>query len=265
MLSGMKRFINPINILIVIALLVLFLNRELLFSERSESREVKQLLDRVDGVVERMSRKAEAGQVDPQPQRDDEAEEEAPPAAITAQAVTAEPEKETPPAERTSMQESPPEGAASQSTEALAGSLSANVMAGQANPPVTDDSIPYTSNRGTDAGRTPTGAETKAIWMQARNAAWRGEPIKAVESYRKLIKMQPENYDAYGELGNVLLQMGDTERAAEAYAHCSLLLNRSGHQQSAWYMLGVVSRLDREKARELYHKLNSRRNAPPHR
>lgn len=258
MVSVVKRFINPVNILIVTALLVLLLNRELFFSEQSESREVKQLLDRVDGVVERMNHKAGSAQVDPQSQRDGDAEDEAP----SAEVVISDSEKERPVDARTPIQAPTSNKTVSQNSQVVAGKDSTNAMADQPSAVLTGNKVTNTSHGGLDDSGSPVGEEPSAIWGQARDAAWRGEPEKAVESYRRLIAMQPENFDAYGELGNVLLRMGQTEAAAEAYSQCTLLLNQFGHQQSAWYMLGVVSRLDQEKARELYQKLNPRRNAP---
>lgn len=255
-MSGIKRFINPVSILIVTALLVLFLNRGLLFSEQSGSKEVKQLLDRVDGVVERMNANAGSAQFDPQTQYNVEAEGDMPTAEAVVQTEKAEPDKARSVDNPAPALDSPSEKVASQEPEGLLGPVREKAGKGQA---TAQNSEP--DNNVADEVAAAAREKASAIWLQARDAAWRGEPKKAVGSYRKLIAIQPENYGAYGELGNVLWQMGDTEGAVEAYTQCVLLLNHFGHQQSAWYMLGVVSQLDREKAQELYQKLYSRRNS----
>jgi hypothetical protein len=53
----------------------------------------------------------------------------------------------------------------------------------------------------------------------------------------------------------VLLRKGDTGAAAEAYYQAALLLTESDYPQVAWRVLDIVSRLDQEKANELYQAI----------
>ncbi len=93
------------------------------------------------------------------------------------------------------------------------------------------------------------------LWQTARRAAWDGNSDAAIENYRTLIKLQPENYDAYGEMGNVLLEKGDNESAVEAYSQAALLLSQSGYPQAAWHVMNIVAKMDQTKADELHQTL----------
>jgi Flp pilus assembly protein TadD len=96
---------------------------------------------------------------------------------------------------------------------------------------------------------------TLTLWQTARRAAWDGNSDAAVENYRALIKLQPDNYDAYGEMGNVLLQQGNSEDAVEAYSQATLLLAKSGFPQAAWHVMNIVAKMDQERADKLHQTL----------
>lgn len=80
----------------------------------------------------------------------------------------------------------------------------------------------------------------------ARKAALTGEMDKAESAYRQLQKEQPDNYDAYGELGNLYLMQGKDKEAAEAYYQAAVLLEKAGHSDDAVRLQRIVSRLDEE-------------------
>lgn len=264
MLREIKRFVNPVSVVIVTVLLVLFLNRQALFSNQAEPREVEQLLDRVDRVVERMNR-VEPGE---HPDGDNVSLTAGPPDKATPSTPAvhdAQPEHGKKQAVEKLPQMRPVQSKKEHSqpqAEEEPESTSANAQPGQDHELTSGTTIADSSANGGTAEAAPADKELLSLWMEARHAAWSGRPNKAVAHYRELIAVQPDNYDAHGELGNVLLQLGDTAGAVEAYARSSLLLSRFGHQQAAWYLLGVVSRLDREKAQSLYQELHSRAATP---
>lgn len=93
------------------------------------------------------------------------------------------------------------------------------------------------------------------LWQEARLAAWQGDPAAAIKLYRRLLAQQPDNFDVYGEMGNVMLSNGDRDGAAEAYYQAALLLNATPHRAMAWHLLNVLSWLAPEKADRLYREL----------
>ncbi len=95
----------------------------------------------------------------------------------------------------------------------------------------------------------------RQTWQQARLAAWKGEFATAIGHYRVLVAQQPDNFDAYGEMGNVLLNSGDREGAAEAYYRAATLINNSSHRMMAWHLLNVLAWLAPDKADKLYREL----------
>ncbi len=88
-------------------------------------------------------------------------------------------------------------------------------------------------------------------WRQARLAAWQGELELAVKRYRELAEQAPQSIDAYGEMGNVLMRMGDWSSAADAYQRAALRAAGSGELRTAWYLHSVVAGLDPQRAAEL--------------
>lgn len=92
-------------------------------------------------------------------------------------------------------------------------------------------------------------------WQQARIAAWYGDVDRAINYYQTVIALQPDNYDAYGEMGNVMLRAGDQEGAVEAYYQAARLLNRTPYRAMAWHLLNVIAGLSPPRAEKLYQEL----------
>ena len=90
-----------------------------------------------------------------------------------------------------------------------------------------------------------------AHWKAARAAVWQGDLAGAVSSYQKLITAQPDNYDAYGEMGNVLLAQSNAQAAADAYATAASLIYRSGNRQMAYRVATIVMALDPARGQAL--------------
>lgn len=95
-------------------------------------------------------------------------------------------------------------------------------------------------------------------WKQARTAAWYGDYARAIEYYQTVITLQPDNFDAYGEMGNVMLYSGDREGAVAAYYQAALLLDETPYRHLAWYLLQVIAGLDPQSADKLYRHLLDR-------
>lgn len=94
------------------------------------------------------------------------------------------------------------------------------------------------------------------IWKAARAAVWQGDLNGAVVFYRQLIAVQPANYDAYGEMGNVLLAQSDMTGAVDAYVTAARLIRRSGNNEMALRLASVVARMDEEKGRALFSEFS---------
>jgi len=86
---------------------------------------------------------------------------------------------------------------------------------------------------------------------EARTAAWAGRLQEAETAYRRLINEQPEDFDAYGELGNLYYIQGRWREAADEYAQAAALLVAAGYKKDAVQMMNVVIRLDRTLGQQL--------------
>lgn len=96
------------------------------------------------------------------------------------------------------------------------------------------------------------------VWRDARRAVWQGDLGAAVVHYRQLISLQPHNYDAYGEMGNVLLAQSDVAGAVEAYVAAARLIYRAGHVRMANRLGAIITRLDEERGRALWAEFSQR-------
>jgi tetratricopeptide (TPR) repeat protein len=95
------------------------------------------------------------------------------------------------------------------------------------------------------------------IWHAARAAVWQGDLDGAVAHYRQLIAVQPDNFDAYGEMGNVLLAQANVTGAIEAYTAAARLIHQAGHLPMAYRLAGVVAEMDEEQGRALFSEFSS--------
>jgi len=97
------------------------------------------------------------------------------------------------------------------------------------------------------------------LWRAARNAVWQGDLDGAVAKYHQLISAQPDNYDAHGEMGNVLLAQSNVTGAIESYVKAARLIYRSGNPKMAFALANVVGKLDNEQGRALYNEFSQRK------
>ena len=98
------------------------------------------------------------------------------------------------------------------------------------------------------------------LWISAREEYHRGNIDVSIRNYKEVIATSPNNFDAYGELGNVYLSRGSQKEAAEAYFEAAVILVNMGQANRARSLLPMLSRLDRAKAEELNRLLSANRS-----
>jgi tetratricopeptide (TPR) repeat protein len=96
-----------------------------------------------------------------------------------------------------------------------------------------------------------SGEAVRASWVEARKAFYRRDYQQSELHYKKVIDNTEDNFDAYGELGNVYFNQGKNEQAAAAYFQAALILIDKGQDRRARSLLGLLGRLDAGKAEEL--------------
>jgi len=105
-----------------------------------------------------------------------------------------------------------------------------------------------------DASKNETLRES---WIVARKSFYQRNYKKSEQSYLKVIDASENNYDAYGELGNVYFNQGKNEQAASAYYEAAAILVRQGQKNRARSLMGLLRHLDKSKAVELKKLLDS--------
>lgn len=301
----LKWLFHPVNLVIIVVLVALYLNRQTLFPELAESPQVKQLTGKVDSLIEKLdgitdpqyadetveqakvdetAEQAETGETTEQVELGESQDQAEVAEAVeqTAEDDQAEPSTEVQAAaddlpEMYPLDESAPEESesvgsvssisTSESGEGLSEGDVVTSDSGETQKPAEPAGEQPMAEEPVDLVETPPTApnnpaeqvdkieQSLVAWRAARSAAWAGDFELAVKQYRTLIEQQPDNYDAYGEMGNVLLRSGDKDAAVDAYAEAALLLAKSKYPQVAWRVLEIVSQLDRERADTLYQKI----------
>jgi len=94
-------------------------------------------------------------------------------------------------------------------------------------------------------------SSTRELWISAREEYHRGNIDVSIRNYKEVIATSADNYDAYGELGNVYLSRGSDKEAASAYFEAAAILVKIGLVGRASSLLPMLDRLDRSKAEEL--------------
>ena len=96
----------------------------------------------------------------------------------------------------------------------------------------------------------------KAQWTAARTAFWQRDMDKTVELYKALVA-STDLADVAGELGNVYMMQGDQEGAKAMFSEAADRHLKSATPMNAGAVMGVLMRLDPDKAKEVGAKLNA--------
>lgn len=109
------------------------------------------------------------------------------------------------------------------------------------------------------ATETAPQIDVRKLWISAREEYHRGNIDQSISHYRQVIANSENNYDAYGELGNVYLSRGKYREAADAYFQAASILAQQGQSRRAMSLLPMLERLDRSRAEELNQLLRAPR------
>jgi tetratricopeptide (TPR) repeat protein len=286
---ALKWITHPVSLLLIIVVIALYINRETLFPNLSRAGESETLLSRVESAIDALQAKVK-------PAAPSDGGEEADivfgksgdndmPAYVAATGASAA-QGQMPPSNGGEQDRGdgdtkggevlPAQGGEGTVRDARAVSALPAEDTGTATGsdvigPVTgaaDAASPLTSES-SGATDTPSAASADTVpgvsreqllytWRQARLAAWHGDLDTAIKHYQTLITLQPDNIDAYGEMGNVMLRMGKTEGAAEAYYQAARRLGNTHRRMMAWQLLNVIARLSPPRAEKLYQELMPR-------
>jgi len=106
-----------------------------------------------------------------------------------------------------------------------------------------------------DSGRVIDPSKSNELvrqeWIRARQAFYKRDYEQSEKSYLQVIDSTKDNFDAYGELGNVYFNQGKRQEAAQAYFDAASILVRRGEKLRARSLMGLLRRLDAAKAEEL--------------
>lgn len=102
------------------------------------------------------------------------------------------------------------------------------------------------------------GPETspRELWMDARREFHRGNLEVSIRNYKEVIARTKNNFDAYGELGNVYFSSGNEKEAAAAYYEAAAIMVKLGQRARAASLLKLLGRLDSQKAQDLQDLLS---------
>jgi len=97
-------------------------------------------------------------------------------------------------------------------------------------------------------------------WLAARKLFFQRKYELSEQNYQKVIENTTDNFDAYGELGNVYFNQGKHQQAASAYFEAASILVRKGGARRARSLMGLLRQLDQVKASELQALLDSEKS-----
>jgi tetratricopeptide (TPR) repeat protein len=101
------------------------------------------------------------------------------------------------------------------------------------------------------AGEASKGVASYQLWIAARSAFQAGQYQKSIDLYREIVDANHDSFDAWGEMGNVYLRIGDPKQAGAAYYEAAVVMVRLGQTARARSVLPLLHRLDRDKAKQL--------------
>ena len=101
------------------------------------------------------------------------------------------------------------------------------------------------------------GGAVREKWITARKSFYQRDYELSEKSYQQVIDSTKDNYDAYGELGNVYFNQGKNRQAASAYFEAAAILVAQGKVGRARSLMGLLRSLDKSKADELEKLIDS--------
>jgi tetratricopeptide (TPR) repeat protein len=115
----------------------------------------------------------------------------------------------------------------------------------------------------TDAAVSPSKPQEKAYQLlaAAREAYWLRDYDIAESKYRALTRVEPDNPDGYGELGNMYFSQGQWDEAATAYYEAGVRLVGQGLLEQAEELVAVIRGLNSIHADDLELKIKEARSA----
>lgn len=105
--------------------------------------------------------------------------------------------------------------------------------------------------------KSSQGDAVRESWVTARKSFYQRKYELSEQSYQDVIANTTDNFDAYGELGNVYFNQGKNEKAAAAYYEAASILVRKGEIRRAKSLMGLLRHLDKSKAVDLQKLIES--------
>ncbi|MGD8630952.1 MAG: hypothetical protein PVG72_09540, partial [Gammaproteobacteria bacterium] len=99
------------------------------------------------------------------------------------------------------------------------------------------------------------------LLADAREAYWLREYDTAESKYLALTRLEPDNPDGYGELGNMYFSQGKWDQAATAYYAAGVRLVEQGLLEQAEELIAVIRGLNGANADDLEQKIADARSA----
>ncbi len=132
-------------------------------------------------------------------------------------------------------------------------------------PPVRDSFIPEQVARqienvdknGKVIAPSLSASDIRNSWLTARKSFYQRKYDVSEKNYQYVIDNTEDNFDAYGELGNVYFNQGKNKQAAAAYFSAASILVRKGQARRARSLIGLLRHLDKDKAEELQKLITS--------
>jgi len=124
-------------------------------------------------------------------------------------------------------------------------------------PAKVEQQLEHVDKNGNVMNRSSQGDAIRESWVTARKSFYQRKYELSEQSYQDVIDNTTDNFDAYGELGNVYFNQGKTEQAATAYFEAASILVRKGQIRRAISLMGLLRHLDKNKANDLQKLIDS--------
>lgn len=105
--------------------------------------------------------------------------------------------------------------------------------------------------------RTQPSIALREAWMTARRLFWEQEPATAEKAYQALIRDYPDEPDLPGELGNMYLNQGRWQEAAELYYEAGIRALHVSNRGQVNAVIRILRQLDPAKAEVLWQNMTA--------